>query len=72
MIKVDETPKKRLDTVALPVSELQEGMHYQCILADNRKVQYIGGAIIKWYSQPTDEYKYAEVHDYQLKPLNNG
>lgn len=71
MIKVEETPKKRLDTVALPVSELQEGMHYHCILADNRKVQYIGNKCIKWYSQPTDEYKIDEVHDYQLKPLNN-
>lgn len=72
MIKVDEPIKKRLDTIALPVSELQEGMHYQCILADNRKVQYIGNSTIKWYSQPTDEYKTAEVHDYQLKPLNLG
>lgn len=65
--KEEKTPI--LDTVALRVEELQKGCMYLCILADNRRVQYIGDKTIKWYSGPEDKYKTAVVSDYQLKPL---
>lgn len=56
-------------TEAIRKEHLKVGMFYRCLLADDRKVQYIGGGRIKWYSASGDEYKYAEVHDYQLAPL---
>lgn len=59
----------RLDTEALLVEELKAGSHYTCILANGRRVQYIGESTIKWYSPDNDEYRTAEVHDYQLKNL---
>lgn len=59
----------RLDTEALLVDELKTGSHYTCILANGRRVQYIGESKIKWYSPDNDEYRIAEVHDYQLKNL---
>lgn len=61
---------KKLDTTALLVEELVVGVPYQCTLAGNRKVQYIGNNQIKWYSSLNDEYKIAEVHDYQLIPMD--
>ena len=61
----------RLDTKALLVHELIAGGHYICILSGDKRVQFIGNGKIKWYSPETDEYKTAEVHDYQLKPLNS-
>lgn len=59
----------RINTEALLVSELVQGMHYRCLLANDRKVQYIGSKKIKWHSEEADEYRTAEVHDYQLRPL---
>lgn len=61
---------QKLDTVALLVVELKQGVPYQCTLAGNRKVQYIGNNQIKWYSSLNDEYKTADVHDYQLIPMD--
>lgn len=64
-----ESKPQRLDTEALLVEELTKGLHYQCLLANGRRVQYVGEAKIKWYSPDLDEYRIAEVHDYQLKKL---
>lgn len=70
-IELEEEPPVIPGTEALRKGSLQVGMFYRCLLADDRKVQYIGKGKIKWYSPPEDDYKYAEVHDYQLAPLNH-
>lgn len=54
-------------TTALRVEELNVGLHYKCLLSE-LNVMYIGGKIIKWYCTDAFQYKYDEVHDYQLVP----
>lgn len=52
---------------ALKIADLKEGRHYSCMLAKGRRVLYIGGGRIKWFSDQEDNYKTSSVHDYQLK-----
>lgn len=58
-------------TEALLRKELQVGRYYECLLS-RKRVLYVGGNQIKWYSPDTDEYRTDTVSDYQLIPGTAG
>lgn len=68
MTDIKEETTIVLGTEALLVKQLKKGLYYRCLLSGDRKVQYAGEGAIKWWSEPIDDYKYADVLDYQLAP----
>lgn len=65
----EEVKKPRANSENLLVSELEEGKIYACYLSGDRKVQYVGNGIIRWYNHEHDEYREAYVNDYQLRHI---
>lgn len=59
-----------LDTEALRVEQLVEGMTYTCHLSRN-VVLYLGKGTVKWWCSGTLAYKTDKVGEYQLIPRSH-